>query len=98
MKIKKHCYKAMFCATDSVKSSFFIFSILIPVAPYINEIIGQIKLKNANGKNAKHPTPSVADIYAPHVFHGIRGDVIVGKVNARKRGRKFRIARRAKVC
>ena len=50
---------------------------IMPVAPYINDIIGQIKLKNANGKNAKHPTPKVADIYAPHVFHGIRGDVIV---------------------
>ena len=58
-------------------SSSLIFSIVIPVAPYINEIIGQSKLKNANGKNAKHPTPRVADIYAPHVFHGISEEVIV---------------------
>ena len=50
---------------------------VIPVAPYIIEIIGQSKLKNANGKNAKHPTPRVADIYAPHVFHGISGEVTV---------------------
>ena len=34
-------------------------------------------MKNANGKNAKHPTPRVADIYAPHVFHGISEEVIV---------------------
>ena len=66
-----------FYTTILAVSSSLIFSIVIPVAPYINEIIGQSKLKNANGKNAKHPTPRVADIYAPHVFHGISEEVIV---------------------
>ena len=38
---------------------------------------GLIILKKQNGKYDKVATPNAADIYAPQVFHGIKGEVIV---------------------
>ena len=49
----------------------------IPVAANVNDTIGHSILKNAKGKNANELTARVALIYAPHVFQGISGEVIV---------------------
>jgi hypothetical protein len=50
---------------------------LKPVNPNKSDMMGAVMLKMANGRYAMVLTPSAAAMYAPHEFHGTRGDVTV---------------------
>ena len=60
--------------------------------PYISATNGLIMLKKQKGKYASVATPKVADMYAPQVFQGINGEVMVpasSKVRDKTLGSSF---------